>query len=91
VAGGGWCPEHYRAPFAATYRRPLPRHWHRVRDRILRRDNYRCPCGERATTVDHILARAFGGTDADQNLVSLCAACARRKDAADAAAGRRRP
>jgi 5-methylcytosine-specific restriction endonuclease McrA len=30
------------------------------------------PCGERATTVDHITPRAEGGTDDPSNLRALC-------------------
>jgi hypothetical protein len=44
--------------------------WWATRKRILKRDGYRCwLCGGRdADTVDHVVARANGGTDDDSNL-----------------------
>lgn len=33
-------------------------------------------CRAKATTVDHVLARAFGGTNAPSNPMSLCRVCA---------------
>jgi hypothetical protein len=38
-------------------------------------------CGVRATEVDHIVPKAFGGTDHASNLRSLCAAHHRLKTA----------
>jgi 5-methylcytosine-specific restriction endonuclease McrA len=53
--------------------------------------NPRCErCWAKATTVDHIFARAFGGTHAPGNLMSLCARCAALKDHADREEGKRR-
>ncbi|HXX63687.1 MAG TPA: HNH endonuclease signature motif containing protein [Bacteroidota bacterium] len=43
-----------------------------------RRDLLRIPCyfcGEKATTIDHLLARSKGGTNGFDNLVSACALC----------------
>jgi len=38
--------------------------WKRLRQQILIRDNWTCYlCGKEATTVDHILPLAKGGTD----------------------------
>lgn len=36
-------------------------------------------CGERATDVDHVLARARGGTNDWVNLEALCHGCHSRK------------
>jgi 5-methylcytosine-specific restriction endonuclease McrA len=50
--------------------------WQATRARILKRDKGRCQrCGGRAGIVDHIVARRDGGTDADDNLRSLCRTC----------------
>ena len=63
--------------------------WELQRKRILKRDRYLCvPCYERgipmpATSVDHIVAKAKGGTDEATNLRSLCSECRAKKDAAD--------
>lgn len=63
--------------------------WDRKKLEILERDGYRCYlCGGRAVTVDHILNRARGGTDCDDNLAAICVACHRRKTAREAARGR---
>jgi 5-methylcytosine-specific restriction endonuclease McrA len=64
--------------------------WTSLRKRKLQA-NPRCEvCGAKATTVDHILARAFGGSDAWANLASLCATHAARKDHIDREEGKRR-
>jgi 5-methylcytosine-specific restriction endonuclease McrA len=64
--------------------------WPAIRKRKLQA-NPRCErCGATATTVDHILARAFGGTHAATNLMSVCAHCAALKDHADREEGKRR-
>jgi 5-methylcytosine-specific restriction protein A len=63
--------------------------WYRIRDRILKRDNYLCqPCenNHRITTaseVDHILPKAKGGTDDDDNLQSICKKCHAEKTITD--------
>ena len=51
-----------------------------IRKRILERDGYACQiCGvtraDMTIVVDHIIARALGGTDEDGNLRALCAPC----------------
>lgn len=71
--------------------------WDRRRARILRRDGYRCQCKEckdggfitPATDVDHIIPRADGGSDDDDNLQALGHECHRRKTANENAARRR--
>lgn len=54
-----------------------------VRAYVLDRDAYTCHwCGARATTVDHVIARAQGGTDALTNLVAACSPCNSARGAA---------
>lgn len=59
--------------------------WDRLRLVILRRDNYLCvPCRlagriTLAQAVDHIVPKARGGTDALENLQSICRPCHDRK------------
>ncbi|MCI0633890.1 MAG: HNH endonuclease [Actinobacteria bacterium] len=63
--------------------------WSRLRAAVLRSEPD-CWCGRPAVTVDHVQARAFGGTDDRSNLRSLCAQHAAEKNAADALEGRLR-
>jgi hypothetical protein len=48
---------------------------------ILERDDYVCQygCGKRATTIDHVLPRAQGGTSVPTNLVAACIECNQKK------------
>ena len=49
--------------------------WKTTRVRILARDGHRCTirgCDRPAVIVDHIVTRRSGGSDADDNLRSLC-------------------
>ncbi|WP_354007048.1 HNH endonuclease [Burkholderia sp. 572] len=61
--------------------------WNVIRVRILRRDNGLCqPCLRAgcltvATAVDHIIAKARGGTDCDDNLQAICQSCHAMKTA----------
>jgi 5-methylcytosine-specific restriction protein A len=61
--------------------------WQRLRDVILRRDNYLCQCpdclgGDKrltpATEVDHIIPKAQGGGDHESNLRSVNTDCHKR-------------
>ena len=63
--------------------------WKKLRAQVLREEPYCRQCGDKAVTVDHIVPKAFGGTDSRFNLQSLCDACRRIKDAQDAARGRK--
>lgn len=54
--------------------------WEWLRIEVLRRDKYRCrKCGESANQVDHIRPLAYGGTNYEDNLQSLCTECHREK------------
>lgn len=56
--------------------------WLRLARQILERDYFKCNyCGGRADTVDHVLAKASGGTDHPANLVAACRRCNGRKGA----------
>ncbi|EGZ6858246.1 HNH endonuclease [Cronobacter dublinensis] len=61
--------------------------WDALRANVLARDKYLCQnClrnkrPEVARTVDHIVAKAHGGTDDPSNLESLCWPCHRGKTA----------
>ena len=65
--------------------------WQRIRDDVLKRDNYVCRwCGELATTADHVQARAFGGSDEESNLVACCRMCNKRRQHEQSVAGQKR-
>lgn len=54
--------------------------WQRIRVMVLERDHYTCVYdGRPATTVDHVVPKAKGGTDELTNLVAACARCNRLK------------
>ena len=61
--------------------------WDSIRARVLKRDKGLCQLCLRAgvvreaKTVDHIIPKAHGGTDADSNLQSLCWPCHKAKTA----------
>jgi 5-methylcytosine-specific restriction enzyme A len=88
VRGGSRCPAHLKKGWTNTA--PMGSGWATIRKRKLQRDP-RCErCGGKAVTVDHLLARAFGGTDSPNNLMSLCARHAAEKNHRDAEEGKRR-
>ena len=77
ATAGSRCEEHrlaWRPGRGSTYQ------WRRLRERILRRDGYRCTytddngrCRERDRLhVDHIIPVSLGGTDDPINLRVLC-------------------
>ena len=50
--------------------------WRLLSAQILKRDGYQCAyCPARATTADHIIPKALGGTDHQENLVAACQPC----------------
>jgi 5-methylcytosine-specific restriction enzyme A len=61
--------------------------WEKARKRVLVRDKYLCQLCMKAkrvrvaTDVDHIVPRAQGGSEADDNLQSLCGDCHKAKTA----------
>lgn len=65
--------------------------WVKLRERILKRDDYLCqPCQREgrittATQVDHITPKAKGGGDEDGNLQGICATCHLTKSEREAA------
>lgn len=61
---------------------PMPGNWQALRRAILTRDNHQCQyCGKPATSVDHKIPRAQGGSHAASNLVAACRTCnAQKKD-----------
>ena len=57
-----------------------PERWGAIRVPILERDQYICAyCGRKADTVDHIVPKSKGGTEADSNLVACCKRCNSKK------------
>ncbi|EIX7372383.1 HNH endonuclease [Citrobacter freundii] len=91
----GYCEQHRNEGWQ-QHQRGKSRHergygskWDIKRARILKRDNHLCQNCLRtgravaATTVDHIKAKAHGGTDDDSNLESLCWPCHRSKTGRD--------
>ncbi|WP_375708120.1 HNH endonuclease [Klebsiella pneumoniae] len=69
----------------AGYGRP----WEIKRARIMKRDKYLCQncrrdgIATKASSVDHIIPKAHGGTDDDFNLESLCWTCHSKKTATE--------
>ena len=88
----GKCAGHYVKPKAwvssqgksATERGYGPE-WRKRRKRILLRDRHLCqPCLRndimtQAKEVDHIVNKASGGTDDDENLEAICTPCHKKK------------
>jgi len=47
---------------------------------VLARDNYSCVyCGNKATTIDHVIPRSKGGKDSFENCVACCESCNHKK------------
>ncbi len=91
----GYCDAHSHEGWQ-QYQRGQSRHqrgygsaWDKRRARVLLRDKHLCQNHLRMTpavvvtakTVDHIIPKARGGTDADSNLESLCWPCHHAKTA----------
>lgn len=82
------CWKRYK-PGQSRHERGYGRKWDLIRPRILMRDGYLCQdhkrrnIGAAATHVDHIIPKALGGTDDDDNLESLCASCHWKKTATE--------
>jgi 5-methylcytosine-specific restriction enzyme A len=75
----------------SSHKRGYGYRWQKLRERILRRDDYLCqPCLAHsrvtpATEVDHITPKAEGGTDDPGNLQAICRECHAEKTAREAA------
>ena len=70
------CPDHRKSrPYYGS-------RWRSIRASVLSRDRHVCHyCGARANTVDHVIPKERGGTDAPENLVAACGRCnAGKKD-----------
>ncbi|KPC90783.1 hypothetical protein ADL27_32425 [Streptomyces sp. NRRL F-6602] len=83
----GRCPVHAPEPFAgSSWRLGKPQGWDRLRKAVLRRDRFVCAlCGRGgADQVDHIVARAHGGSDSPSNLRSVHRSCHKEKTQEDA-------
>lgn len=60
-----------------------PRLRRRLAAYVLDRDDYTCRwCGGPATTIDHVIARALGGSDSLDNLAAACSPCNSARGAA---------
>ena len=74
-------------PGQSRHQRGYGSKWDSIRVRILKRDKGLCQLclragvAREAKTVDHIIPKAHGGTDADSNLQSLCWPCHKAKTA----------
>lgn len=85
-AKGGYCAPHaaqreaQRAEERGTAaERGYGYRWSKLRLMVLRAQPACVVCGAPATDVDHIIPKRLGGTDARDNLQSLCHACHTRK------------
>ncbi|MDU6990873.1 MAG: HNH endonuclease signature motif containing protein [Escherichia coli] len=89
----GYCESH-KSEGWKQYKSGQSRHqrgygskWDVIRVRVLQRDKGLCQLclragvAREAKTVDHIIPKAHGGTDADSNLQSLCWPCHKAKTA----------
>lgn len=89
----GYCSQHkgegwksYK-PGQSRHQRGYGSQWDVIRPRVLKRDKGLCQdclkkgLAREAKCVDHIVAKAHGGTDADENLQSLCWPCHKEKTA----------
>ena len=97
VRGGARCEAHRVQAGSWADRRRGSRHergygteWDKLRQVILRRDAGLCqPClrlgrTTLGSTVDHVVPKARGGTDAEANLQCICNDCHRAKTQAEA-------
>lgn len=79
VGHTGRCAQHARQDRWAAGQSGYQRsgwQWQKTRERILQRDGRRCYlCGGPASTADHIIPVAWGGSQADSNLAAVCKPC----------------
>ena len=86
------CPLHARRPWQrneglSASARGYGSEWRQVRARVLEDEPYCRVCGAPANSVDHIVPRARGGSEARSNLQSLCESCHRKKTGQDSHRG----
>ncbi len=82
--GRSRCRAHTNRGIRRSVPRPLPPDWKEIRLRILERDDLcvnASRCFNLSTTVDHIIDRADGGSDDDDNLQGMCTSCHNSKTA----------
>ena len=87
VTGQSRCRAH--GGRAWGWSRPMAPGWPSSRAVHLRHEPHCRHCGAAATTVDHIKARAFGGSDEEANLQSLCKRHADEKNHLDRELGKK--
>lgn len=91
VVGGSRCADHGGRAFSgAAPSSGYGAEWQRRRRAHLEEEPNCRQCGAPGTDVDHILARALGGSESDDNLQTLCNPHHRTKTAHDAHEARRR-
>jgi 5-methylcytosine-specific restriction protein A len=89
--GQSRCALHAARPWAGAGKDYGPG-WDRLRALVLREEPTCRLCGVRpSTTVDHIRAKARGGTDARSNLRALCDPCHASKSGREGGTAPRRP
>ena len=89
---GGYCDEHldqesgwYSPERGTSSQRGYGAEWQRKRRFVLKRDGHQCrPCAAKGLVtygneVDHRIPKAEGGTDADENLQTICEDCHKEK------------
>ena len=92
----GYCSEHQESNWkgwqdrkGSSTQRGYGSKWQKLRKVILERDNHLCQeclkTGrlQQASLVDHMTPKAQGGTDAPENLQSLCYPCHKVKTATE--------
>lgn len=93
IKQGSYCSQHKReawgGPKPSASQRGYGADWRAKRIEVLNRDGWTCSCGQPATQVDHVIAKAFGGNDDPSNLRAICSDCHRVKTGKDSALGRR--
>jgi hypothetical protein len=51
-----------------------------AKNSVLKRDNFKCAfCGNKASTIDHIVPRAQGGQNTWKNTIAACSPCNNKK------------